>query len=187
MPSLYEAADQAFANSQELQRALLGEHIVAPRPSSLALVGANLLFTLGAGLEIGARPPHLGGLPVAQVVPYIYGALWLVVLSYVLPTLAVLGGGPQAHCTVTWIAVGYNIAAFVGAVLSVLVFKSDVVTRAAACLGVVCFCGGMLLVRSPSYALFAAFMRAKRSLRQQLLARRREVLGRSGRGRSERR
>lgn len=174
MPTLFETADRAVAGSAELQEFIRGERVALIPPGTTAFLAVNMLVLLcwlSIGVIVGMHVPRsdramLTLMIVAGLSPAFGIAAYRVVL-----------GSGEAHR-------GMSRLTILLCILSVLSILSLMWERGIGHVEPFFWVGlasGTLahrLVRSPSYALFAAFFRAKRAYQRDVDRRRRELLHR---------
>jgi len=177
MPTLEEAADQTVARSEELQRVLRGEEILLFPPGGTALLGANMGILLGWGALAAptmVRSIRVGESEAAALSMGLYIGLGLVVCM--LPGLLVVRGFSFGHtfsrreCRVLF--------CLSGLVATVSLVRRDTVGVASSAIAVLLFLIADRLTARASYALAAAYFRARRQTAIDLRRRRDEVLGR---------
>jgi hypothetical protein len=172
MPDLFEAADRAVAGSDELQQFVRGERTAAVPPGALAFVASNLLLLmcwLGVSIAVGAYASR----EVRPLVTMAIAVGMVPVLCFV-PYRVVLGlrSAHRAMAYLTNVLVAACVLAIVATGLRVGFGRVEAFFWCSLVAGVV----ANRLVRSPGYALCAAFFRAKRAYRIDAEQRRRNVL-----------
>ena len=161
MATLYEAADDAVANSQRLQSVLRGGAMLLFPPGGLALVGAYISVLIGWAALAGPtvlRSIVIGDSPLLVVVMTLYVALGLA--AALLPVFLVARGYRAGHQTVVFLYRALFVLAVGMLIVSVLGTETTTVTFRGIAVG----CVGLAerLSSGANYALAAAFFRARR-------------------------
>jgi len=159
--TLFESADRAVAQSEELQSILRGERLILFLPGTSTFVAATMGLLLGwAALVVPFMsyvivPDH----PVRSMIGY-FGSMFLTVAVVCVPTGLVIRGQPLAHQIECWICRALLGVAAIGTLIAAWTAPSVVLICATTAL--VLFAVVDRGLRSPSYALLAALFRAKR-------------------------
>jgi hypothetical protein len=173
MTNLVDAADRAVAGSEELQRYVRGERVAATPPGTFAFVAVNLLMLmswLGISITVGTHVSH-----AARPVVTLAMAVGMAPVLCLLPYRIVLGIA-SAHRTMFYL----TTALVVGCTLVILELGVRLGLPHVEAFFWLCLGASIMahrLVRSPGYALCAAFFRARRAYRLELKRRKQQVLG----------